>query len=224
MSEGRDPLTIRSFSTSSFWPKLVVLVLLLAFVGLSFYSVYAFRAMSAFRNQGLDQEIAKSEAIQKDRQFAALDERLTDLDYKLNELKVYEETLKVLAQDVNQRLGLPAGVDLSGVWPVLASSVAWTWGGLNGQGGQDNSLKDGQDPSLSQAPPNPAEIIKGLHQDLDRLEASAAAIDLAINELTTILEESRGLLAVTPYDLPMTTYRVTSTFGWRRPPLGGGGA
>ncbi|MDR1870377.1 MAG: M23 family metallopeptidase [Deltaproteobacteria bacterium] len=213
--EGRAAPTIRTFSASTWWLKMAVFVLVLVFGALTVYSVYAYRAMSSFRDQGLDLEILKSEQAQKDRQIEAFGERLGDLDRKLASLKVYEDSLKLISREVNLQLGLPDTAELSVVWPVLTSSVAWTWGGLNGQGGQDPTI--GEFP-----PPNPVEVIKGLHQDMDRLEESAAAIDLAISELSAVLEGSLSLLAVTPYSLPMTDFRITSTFGYRNSPFGGG--
>jgi murein DD-endopeptidase MepM/ murein hydrolase activator NlpD len=179
------------------------------------YSVYAFQTMNSFRDQGLEMEILKSDQAQKVRQIAAIGERLEDLDLRLERLKGYEESLRLLSRDVNRQLGLPDTAELEKLWPALTETVAWTWGGLGGQGGQD--------PNLTRFPtPNPAEVIKGLHQDLDRLENGAAAIDLAVSELTAALEGSLSLLAATPYTLPMTNYRMTSTFGYRRSPFGGG--
>ncbi|MDR1607656.1 MAG: M23 family metallopeptidase [Deltaproteobacteria bacterium] len=215
MSEGHGPLTIRSFTTSLLGLKLAVIALSIVIGGLAVYSVYAFRTLSAFRDQGLELEIVKSDQARKDRQLEAISERVEDLDNQLDTLKTYEESLLLLSHDLNQKLGLPETAQLEKIWPALTSAVSWTWGGLDGQGGQN--------PNHTHPPaPNPAETIKGLHQDLDRLQASAAAIDLAMSELTAVLEGSRSLLAATPYALPMTSYRLTSGFGYRKSPFGGG--
>ncbi|MDR1084708.1 MAG: M23 family metallopeptidase [Deltaproteobacteria bacterium] len=216
MNDGHGPLTIRSFTASTWWLKLAFIFFILVTGGLAVYSAYAFRTMSSFRDQGLEMEILKSDQTQKVRQIAAIGERLEDLDRKLARMRIYEDSLQLLSREFNLQLGLPDTADLEKVWPALTSTVAWTWGGLNGQGGQD--------PSLSRSYPsvNPAETIKKLHQDLDRLEENAAAIDLAVSELTSVLEGSRSLLSATPYGLPLTEYRMTSGFGPRRSPFGGG--
>jgi murein DD-endopeptidase MepM/ murein hydrolase activator NlpD len=194
--------------------KLAVIILSLVFGVLAVYSVYAFRTLSAFRGQGLEMEILKSDEARKNRQIEAIGERVEDFDRKLAKLKVYEDSLRLLSKDLNSQLGLPDAAEIEKVWPALTSAVSWTWGGLDGKGGQD--------PNHSRFPtPNPAEVIKGLHQDLDRLEASAAAIDLAVAELTAVLEGSQSLLSATPYILPMTNYRFTSGFGFRKSPFGG---
>jgi murein DD-endopeptidase MepM/ murein hydrolase activator NlpD len=216
MNEGHGPLTIRSFTASLWWLKLSLILVLIVTGGLGVYSVYAFRTMSSFQDQGLEMEILKSDQAQKIRQIEAIGERLEDLDGKLAKMRIYEDSLQLLSREFNQQLGLPETAELEKVWPALTNTVAWTWGGNNGQGGQDPSL------SNSYPVPNPAEVIKGLHQDLDRLEENAAAVDLAVSELTQVLEGSRSLLSATPYGLPMTQFRLTSGFGPRRSPFGGG--
>ncbi|MDR1394908.1 MAG: M23 family metallopeptidase [Deltaproteobacteria bacterium] len=214
MTEGHGPLTIRSFTASLWWVKLLMIFGIVVIFGLAVYSVYAFRTMNSFRDQGLELELMKSDRTQKVRQIEAIGERLEDLDRRLGRLRVYEDSLQLLSKDFNRQLGLPDTAELEKVWPALTNTVAWTWGGANGQGGQDPSL-------TSYDVPNPAEVIKGLHQDLDRLEENAAAIDLAVSELTSALEGSKSLLAATPYSLPMIKYRLTSGFGYRRSPFGG---
>ncbi|MDR2353873.1 MAG: M23 family metallopeptidase, partial [Deltaproteobacteria bacterium] len=59
-------------------------------------------------------------------------------------------------------------------------------------------------------------------RDLDKLEASAAATELALSELSAALKGSEMLLSVTPYANPVPTGRFSSGFGYRSSPFSGG--
>jgi biotin carboxyl carrier protein len=214
MTEGCGPLKIRSFSASVWWLRIFFWPALLALVVLSTYAVYSYRTLSTVKDQGLEVEVLKSQAVGKERQIAAISERLVDLDRKLAKLSHREKELSLLTRDFNRQLGLSEAADLEETWPALIQTVAWTWGGNEGRGGLDKGFAES---SFS----NPAEILKGLHRDLDRLELNASTADLAVSELTSALSGSRKLLAVTPYAVPLPNSKLTSAFGYRTSPFGG---
>jgi murein DD-endopeptidase MepM/ murein hydrolase activator NlpD len=215
MNEGETDLSVRSFSASVWGLTALAFMLVLSFGALAVYSVYSWMSLSGVKDQSLELEILKSQNAGKDIQLMAIGERLEDMDRKLEGLREREKNLDLLTQDFNQQLGLPDTASLEKVWPALAGTVAWTWGGLEGQGGLSS-------PKTSQNWHNPADAVRGIHADLDRLERNAAGVDLALSELTQALEGSQVLLSATPTSLPVIKGRLTSFFGYRASPFGRG--
>jgi murein DD-endopeptidase MepM/ murein hydrolase activator NlpD len=217
MSEGDRSPSIRNFSASALSLTVLVFTLVLVFGTLVIYSVYSWLALDGIKDQGVELEILKGQNAGKDIQLMAIGERLEDMDRKLEGLREREKSLDLLTREYNQQLGLPESAALEKLWPALTSTVAWTWGGLEGQGGLTASARD-----PSQKWRSPAEAIKGIHADLDRLERNSAGVDLALSELTSALEGSRVLLSATPVSLPVVKGRLTSGFGYRASPFGHG--
>jgi hypothetical protein len=215
MSEGDVTPSVRSFSASALGLTIFIFMLVLVFGTLVVYSVYSWLALDGFKDQSVELEILKGQNSGKDIQLLAIGERLEDMDRKLESLRERENNLDLLTQDYNRELGLPDSTSLEKLWPALTSTVAWTWGGLEGQGGIPSS-------PYTQNWRNPAEAIKGIHADLDRLERNAAGVDLALSELTSALEGSKTMLSATPVKIPVVKARLTSTFGYRASPFGRG--
>jgi hypothetical protein len=213
MTEGDGPMRVSGFTVSSWVPRLFLYLTLLCFMVLSVHAVYSHKMLSGMEDRSLELQILNSEKAAKDLQLAAVTERLHGLEWQITELSKREKDLSLLARDFNLHLGLPAGTELSSIWPELVNTVAWTWGGSAGQGGVDPKA-----PLDS----SPVDVLKGLHRDLDRLEQSAASTEYAMSELSTALKGSRTLLSVTPYANPVPEGKVSSTFGYRSSPFGGG--
>jgi murein DD-endopeptidase MepM/ murein hydrolase activator NlpD len=184
-------------------------------LSLSVYSFHANRAISGFEDRSYELEILQTENAAKDLQVAALTERLSALEGQVGELSGRDRDLTLLTRDFNRQLGLPEGAELAALWPELVNTVAWTWGGQKNQGGVDRRTGPAGTPTAS-----PAEVIRGLHRDLDRLEEGAAASGFALSELSTALMGSRSLLAVTPYANPVPGAKVSSLYGYRSNPFG----
>jgi murein DD-endopeptidase MepM/ murein hydrolase activator NlpD len=216
MNEGETTLSVRSFSASVWALTMLCFMLVLTFGALAVYSVYSWMALSGVKDQSMELEILKSQNAGKDIQLMAIAERLEDMDGKLEGLREREKSLDLLTRDFNQELGLPDTAALETVWPALAGTVAWTWGGLEGQGGLSSPRPAGTNFK------NPAEAVRGIHADLDRLERNAAGVELALSELTQALEGSRVLLSATPTSMPVVNGRLTSYFGYRASPFGRG--
>jgi murein DD-endopeptidase MepM/ murein hydrolase activator NlpD len=191
-----------------------VLVLLLV---LSAYSAYSWRTLSGIQDRSLELEVLRSEKAGKTRQLEALGERFKEVERKMAALREREKDLILLTRDYNRELGLPESTALEAVWPALTATVAWTWGGGEGQGGLAPRVAAAPSANLA-----PDEAVKVLHRDLDLLERNAAGVDLALNELISALKGSRRLLSATPNVLPMVGGRLTSTFGYRASPFGRG--
>jgi murein DD-endopeptidase MepM/ murein hydrolase activator NlpD len=218
MSEGEGgAASVRSFSASDFWPKLGLLLVFLAVSALGLYSVYAWWTLARVKDQTFDLDLLRSENAGKDGQILALAERLEDMDRSIESLRERERDLALLTREFNQSLGLPDSATLEEVWPELTSTVAWTWGGHENQGGQVPAS-----PSSVLEARSPAEVIRTLHADLDRLERNAAGVDMALSELTSALSGSRVLLLATPTLRPVPNGRFTSGFGYRSSPFGRG--
>jgi murein DD-endopeptidase MepM/ murein hydrolase activator NlpD len=215
MSEGDSVPSVKSFSASVWGLTVLIFTFVLILGTMAIYSIYSWLALNGVKNQGVEIEILKSQNAGKDMQLMAVGERLEDLDRKLESLKEREKNLDLLTQDYNRLLGLPESAALEELWPALTSTVAWTWGGLEGQGGL-NSSKSPQKWS------SPAEAIKGIHADLDRLERESVGVDVALSELTAALEGSGALLSATPVNMPVVNGRLTSGFGYRASPFGRG--
>jgi hypothetical protein len=216
MSEGASEASVRSISTSAFWPKTLLFVSVFVVCSLALYSAYAWWTLSRVKDQTLEIDLLRGESAGKDSQLLALGERLEDMGRSLESLKERERDLNLLTREFNKTLGLPDASTLEEVWPALTSTVAWTWGGSENQGGIAPEAGDRSDFK------SPAEVIKTLHDDLDRLERNAAGVDMALSELTAALEGSKGLLAATPTLIPVPKGRFTSGFGYRASPFGGG--
>jgi murein DD-endopeptidase MepM/ murein hydrolase activator NlpD len=215
MTEGRGPLKIRGFTLPSWLPAAALATVAVVGAALSVYSFYASRAISGFEDRSFEFEILQTENAAKELQVAALTERLSALEGQVGELSGRDRDLTLLTRDFNRQLGLPEGAELARVWPELVNTVAWTWGGQRNQGGVDR--RPGRaGPSLS----SPAEVMRGFHRDLDRLEEGAAATGFALSELSTALLGSRTLLAVTPYANPVPGAKVSSLYGYRSNPFG----
>jgi murein DD-endopeptidase MepM/ murein hydrolase activator NlpD len=217
MTEGRGPSKIRGFSMSSRTPKLIIWGLVLVISSLLAYSFYAHKMLSGIEDNTFELEILKSERAAKDLQLEVVNERLLDLEGQVSYLSKREEDLNLLTRNFNRELGLPEGAELSEIWPELINTVSWTWGGAADQGGVDPSSFRGVIPDAS-----PVEVLRGLHRDLDRLEENAASTELALSELSTALLGSAALLSITPYANPVPAGKVSSVFGYRSSPFGGG--
>jgi murein DD-endopeptidase MepM/ murein hydrolase activator NlpD len=215
MSEGGSTASVRSLSASAFWPKTLISGFVFVVCALALYSAYAWWTLSRVKDQTLELDILKGESAGKDSQLLALGERLEDMGRSLESLKERERDLALLTREFNKTLGLPDSATLEEVWPALTSTVAWTWGGES-QGGV------APDADRRTEFKSPAEVIKTLHDDLDRLERNAAGVDMALSELTSALEGSKSLLAATPMLIPVPKGRFTSGFGYRASPFGGG--
>ncbi|MDR1080941.1 MAG: M23 family metallopeptidase [Deltaproteobacteria bacterium] len=215
MSEGRGPLKIRGFTLPAWLPVALVAVAVAVAAGLSVYSFHANRAISGFEDRSYELEILQTENAAKEIQVAALTERLAALEGQVGELSGRDRDLTLLTRDFNRQLGLPEGAELAEVWPELVNTVAWTWGGQKDQGGVDRRSGPAG-PSLGSS----AEVIRGLHRDLDRLEEGAAASGFVLSELSTALMGSRSLLAVTPIANPVPGAKVSSLYGYRSNPFG----
>jgi murein DD-endopeptidase MepM/ murein hydrolase activator NlpD len=217
MNEGETRLSVKSFSFSVLSLTVLAFLLLLVIGAMAVYSAYSWITLDGVQDQTIELEILKSQNAGKDVQLMAIGERLEDMDRKFESLREREKNLDLLTREYNQLLGLPDTAVLKDVWPALANTVAWTWGGLEGQGGLPASV-----PASSQTWRNPAEAIRGIHADLDRLERNAAGVDLALSELISALEGSRNLLDATPTTIPVVKARMTSSFGYRASPFGYG--
>ena len=201
MSEGEGQASVRSLSTSAFWPKVLLFAVVFAVSGLALYSAYAWWTLSRVKDQTLELDLLRSESAGKDSQLLALDERLEDMGRSLASLKEREKDLALLTREFNESLGLPDQATLEEVWPALTSTVAWTWGGGESQGGLAPAAEARAELK------SPAEVIKALHEDLNLLERNAAGVDMALSELTAALEGSKGLLAATPTLTPVPNGR-----------------
>ncbi|MDR2368513.1 MAG: M23 family metallopeptidase [Deltaproteobacteria bacterium] len=217
MSEGDGVPSVKSFSASVWRLTVLVFLAVLVFGSMAIYSLYSWLSFGGVKNQGMELEILKSQNAGKDMQLLAIGERLVHMDRKLEGLREREKNLDLLTQEYNRLLGLPESASLEKLWPALTSTVAWTWGGREGQGGLPGATAE-----PAQKWRNPAEAIKGIHADLDRLERNSAGVDLALSELTSALEGSGALLSATPVKLPVVKARMTSGFGYRASPFGKG--
>jgi murein DD-endopeptidase MepM/ murein hydrolase activator NlpD len=217
MSEGDATPSVKSFSASVWGLTVLIFMFVLIFGTMVIYSIYSWLALDGVKDQSMELEILKSQNTGKDMRLLAIGERLTDMDRKLEGLREREKNLDLLTQEYNRLLGLPSTAVLEELWPALTSTVAWTWGGLEGQGGLPAAT-----PASDRKWVSPAEAIKGIHADLDRLERNSAGVDLALSELTSALEGSGTLLAATPVSLPVVKARFTSAFGYRSSPFGRG--
>ena len=216
MSEGDVSTNVHSLSTSAFWSKALLFGAIFMVSALALYAAYAWLALGNVKDQTLELDMLRGESAGKDSQLLALGERLEDMGRSLENLKERERDLNLLTREFNKTLGLPDAATLGEVWPALTSTVAWTWGGTENQGG----IAPGAEPRAEFK--SPAEVIKTLHDDLDRLERNAAGVDMALSELISALEGSKGLLAATPTLIPVPTGRFTSGFGYRSSPFGEG--
>jgi murein DD-endopeptidase MepM/ murein hydrolase activator NlpD len=216
MSEGERTASVRSFSASALGLTFLICTLVFIFGSLVIYSVYSWLALDGIKDQSVELGLLKGQNAGKDIQLLAIGERLNDLDRKLEGLREREKSLDLLTQDYNRQLGLPESTVLEKLWPALTSTVAWTWGGIEGQGGLTASA------GPAQRWRSPAEAVKGIHGDLDRLERVSDGVDRALSELTSALEGSMGLLSSTPVSLPVVKGRMTSGFGYRASPFGRG--
>ncbi|MDR2300652.1 MAG: M23 family metallopeptidase [Deltaproteobacteria bacterium] len=196
---------------------MLIFMFVLVFGTMVIYSLYSWLALDGVKDQSMELELLKSQNTGKDKQLLAIGERLQDMDRKLEGLREREKNLDLLTQEYNQLLGLPESATLEKLWPALTATVAWTWGGLEGQGGLNAQTKP-----AAQKWKSPAEAIKGIHADLDRLERNSAGVDMALSELTSALEGSGTLLSATPVTLPVVKARLTSGFGYRASPFGRG--
>ncbi|MDR1309420.1 MAG: M23 family metallopeptidase [Deltaproteobacteria bacterium] len=217
MSEGDGVPSVRSFSASVGGLTVLVFLMVLLFGALVVYSVYSWMTLGGVKDRSMELEILKSQNAGKDIQLLAIGERLEDMDRKLEGLREREKNLDFLTREYNSQLGLPETATLERLWPALTSTVAWTWGGGEGQGGLSATP-----PSQAEDWRSPAEAIRGIHSNLDRLERNSAGVDLALSELTSALEGSRNLLSATPVSLPVAQGRLTSSFGYRASPFGRG--
>ncbi|MDR2444179.1 MAG: M23 family metallopeptidase [Deltaproteobacteria bacterium] len=217
MSEEGGQSKVKNFSASAFWPKLGLFFLFFFVSSLALYSAYAWHTLGRVKDQSLELALLRSESAGKDSQFLALGERLEDMNKSIESLRARESDLTLLTRDFNRSLGLPETSTLEEVWPALTSTVAWTWGGREGQGGLSPASSESDYEMKS-----PAEVIKALHSDLDRLERNAAGVDMALSELTSALKGSQSLLSATPNILPVINGRFTSGFGYRASPFSQG--
>jgi murein DD-endopeptidase MepM/ murein hydrolase activator NlpD len=217
MSEEQGYSKVHSFSTSAFWPKLGIFVLLFLVSALALYSAYAWRTLSGVKDQTLEIDLLKGENARKDGQLLVIAERIDDVNNSIESLREQENNLNLLTMEFNRSLGLPDSATLEEVWPALTATVAWTWGGREDQGGLSSQTGEKNIEIRS-----PAEVIKSLHSDLDRLERNAAGVDMALSELTSALQGSKVLLSATPNMLPVLNGRFTSGFGYRVSPFGRG--
>jgi murein DD-endopeptidase MepM/ murein hydrolase activator NlpD len=215
MTEGQGPLKIRGFTLPAWVPAVAVVCSVAVASALSLFSFRANKAISGFEDRSFELEILQAESAAKDLHVAALTERLNALEGQVGEISGRDRDLVLLTRDFNLQLGLPEGAELAAVWPELVNTVAWTWGGQADQGGVDRSVRPG-----GPEPASPAEVIRGLHRDLDRLEEGAEATGFAVSELSQALMGSRTLLAVTPYANPVPAGKVSSLYGYRSNPFG----
>jgi septal ring factor EnvC (AmiA/AmiB activator) len=213
MKEGDGPLAARSFTLAAWLPRASLALLALALAVFGAFAFYSHRAVSGVEDRTLELEILKSERAGQEIQLQTLNERLRDLSGQVSLLRAREEDLILLTRDFSLQLGLPEETELVDLWPALVGAVAWTWGGPEGQGGVD---------SRGPGALSSFEALRGLHRDLDRLESSAAATEVALSDLSAALKGSELLLAVTPYANPVPNGRVSSLFGYRSSPFGGG--
>ncbi|MDR0621662.1 MAG: M23 family metallopeptidase [Deltaproteobacteria bacterium] len=214
MNEGDGTPTVKSFSTSVWGLTVLVFLFVLVFGTMVIYSLYSWLALDGVKDQSMELEILKGQNAGKDMRLLAISERIQDMDRKLEGLREREKNLDLLTQEYNRLLGLPESAELEKLWPELTSTVAWTWGGLEGQGGLPSEP--------TQKWRSPAEAIKGIHADLDRLERNSAGVELALSELTSALHGSETLLSATPVSMPVVNGRLTSGFGYRASPFGRG--
>jgi murein DD-endopeptidase MepM/ murein hydrolase activator NlpD len=215
MTEGRGPLKIRGFAVPSWAPATAVSAVLAVTLSLGLYSFHASQAISGFEDRSYELEIIQAESAAKDLQMAALTERLNSLEGQVTDLSGRDRDLTLLTREFNLQLGLPEGTELAVIWPELVKTVSWTWGGQKDQGGVDRRSADARAVASS-----PANVLRGLHRDLDRLEEGAAATGFALSELSAALMGSRTLLAVTPYANPVPVGKVSSLYGYRSNPFG----
>ncbi|MDR2460620.1 MAG: peptidoglycan DD-metalloendopeptidase family protein [Deltaproteobacteria bacterium] len=212
LTEGDGPVKIRGFTLSAWFPKFTLWLLTFIILALCVYAGYAHKQLSHIEDRSLELQILQSAKVASDLQLAAVTERLHGLEWQMGELAKRERDLSLLTREFNIQLGLPEGSELASVWPELVNTVAWTWGATADQGGVDAAPFHDN---------SPMEALRGMHRDLDRLEESAAATELALSELSAALLGSKELLSVTPYSNPVPAGRVSSTFGYRSSPFGG---
>jgi murein DD-endopeptidase MepM/ murein hydrolase activator NlpD len=217
MTEGEGTPKIRSFSASAFWPRFLTFTFVFFCSALVIYAAYAYRTLSGVNDQSLELDVLKSQNAAKDGQLMAISERLEDLDRKFESLAEREKNLSLLTKDFNQELGLPETATLEAIWPALTKTVAWTWGGSEAQGGLPSTAAEQEYDWRS-----PSEVVRAIHNELDRLERNSAEVELALSELSSALEGSKTLLSATPTILPLTKVKISSGFGYRASPFGRG--
>jgi murein DD-endopeptidase MepM/ murein hydrolase activator NlpD len=219
MTEGRGPSIVKGVSIPVWLAKLGLWTFALAIVAVSAFAFYSHRTISGMEDNSLELQILKSQNAGKDIQIESVNERIQDLEWQVEVLSAREQELALLTREYNIQLGLPDNSKLAEVWPALVNTVAWTWGGKEaGQGGVDRKA-----PKATTGATSTVEVLRGLHRDLDKLTRSAATTEMALSELSAALEGSQALLAVTPYANPVPNGKVSSLFGYRSSPFGGGG-
>jgi murein DD-endopeptidase MepM/ murein hydrolase activator NlpD len=198
-------------------PKIVIFTIIFFFSALTIYAAYAYKTLSGVNDQSLELDILRSQNSAKEGQLLAISERLEDLDRKFESLAEREKDLSLLTRDFNKLLGLPETATLEAVWPALTKTVAWTWGGTEAQGGitPQQAIEEFDWH-------NPTEVVRAMHNELDRLERNSSEVELAITELKAALEGSKILLSATPIVLPLNKTKISSGFGYRASPFGRG--
>jgi murein DD-endopeptidase MepM/ murein hydrolase activator NlpD len=136
----------------------------------------------------------KSDNVQQQRQFAHLIQRIDQVTHKLNELKAFDQKLKVM-------VNLETGEDGSQ---------------FQGVGGSDTELTD---PKRVMEKSH-KEMVRSLHRSLDTMEHEIALGEEDKKELHKFLESQKILLASTPSIWPTKGW-MSSRFGYRTSPFTG---
>jgi hypothetical protein len=207
---------VRSFSSPVWLTRLLIFMFTAIVLAVAGYGIYSWKAMRDFDERSLHLEVLLEQKGASVEQILAFKERVKDIEGRLESLKNREEDLNLLTRDFNRELGLPETASLEKIWPALISSVAWTWGGAEAKGGVSPEPPGSRDWLKS------SDNIKSLHLELDRLERRATEVEMAIGELTSVLEGSKAMVSATPSIMPLANYRLSSRFGYRLSPFGGG--
>ncbi|MGL4208125.1 MAG: M23 family metallopeptidase [Candidatus Adiutrix sp.] len=210
--------TVRTLHLRSWLIPTLALGFVAVLFALTFFAYYSKEALSTYANRFSEMESLRTTNASQEAQINAFADRVAALDRQIAALSSHEDDLQVLMNELNKQLGLDDKTPLANLLPHLNATVDWAYNNKNGVGGAEQLASV---LSVNAIGGNSREIIKGMHRDLDRLIMDADDAEHYITALKDGLLGVSSILAATPTVLPLNR-RLSSSFGNRRSPFGGG--
>lgn len=209
---------VKTLTISSWLPKAFVALIIAVVTASIGFGIHQHRARLELAEKWLETEALRGKAADQETKIHALIDKIEILDQEMNRLRQYETNLAQLAQQYSANLDL-ATSDPVAITNKLDRLTSWAGPAysLNGLGGSESSGLD----SLRALGAGEAAIAQ-MQLDLDRLLMETEQSLELFDCLEAGINHTSSILSATPYRLPLSNRRLSSGFGYRKSPFGGG--